>query len=83
MMNRQAQKTTEGGAKHSSLFSKTSTREGSPPWVFLVYAAVTALVILLCVCAGSVTVPPGQTLRILFGSAPESASFYSTVRSAY
>ena len=81
-MNRstQSSKTAEGGAKHSSLFSRQNTREGSAPWVFLIYAAVTALVILLCVCVGSVTVPPGQTLRILFGRASESVSFYSIIR---
>ncbi|MBQ1399603.1 MAG: hypothetical protein IIY83_03705, partial [Lachnospiraceae bacterium] len=62
-------KTPEGGAKHSSLLSRQNTREGFAPWVFLLCAAVTALVILLCVCTGSVTVPPGQTLRILFGGA--------------
>ena len=78
-MNILTRKTTEGGAKHSSLLFSQSVSEGTPPLVFVVYVAVTVLVILLCVCVGSVNVPPGEALRILFGGAAESASYYSIV----
>ena len=73
------EKTTERGAKSPSLHF-SGKREGLGPHVYAIYAVILALVMLLCICVGSVNVPPGQTLRILFGGIPETASYYSIIR---
>ena len=53
------------------------TREHFTLTEYLLFAAVTAAVFCLCVCAGSVRIPPGSTLRIvraaLLGLPQESA----------
>ena len=54
-------------------------REGFGPAAYVVFAALTGLTLLLCVCAGSVAIPPGETLSLLAGAllgrpAPETAA---------
>ena len=43
-------------------------REGFRPADYLIFTAATAAMLLLCVCAGSVSVPAGDTLRCLWQS---------------
>ena len=41
-------------------------KEGFPPLAYLGFAAATLLTLTLCVCAGSVALPPVETLKIIF-----------------
>ena len=51
-----------------SFFRNRGERETFPPAVWLVFAGITVLTVLLCVCTGSVNVPLRQTLRIIRGA---------------
>ena len=44
------------------------SREGFRLYHYLIFVAVTLLTVLLCVCVGSVNVPLGDTLRIIWAS---------------
>ena len=52
----------------SRLREPCDRREGFGPAAYVVFAALTGLTLLLCVCAGSVAIPPGETLTLLAGA---------------
>ena len=61
---------------------RIKTGEGLSWTLLAVYILVTGAVMLLCVCAGSVTIPLGDTLRVLFrGGNGVSSSTVSILRS--
>lgn len=47
---------------------RTHRREGFGPAAYFVFALVTLLTLLLCVCAGSVSIPLGETVSVLSGA---------------
>lgn len=47
---------------------RTYRREGFGPAAYFVFALVTPLTLLLCVCAGSVSIPLGETVSVLSGA---------------
>lgn len=47
---------------------RAAAREGFPWWAYIVLVLLTLGTFCLCVGIGSVSIPPGQTLRILFGA---------------
>lgn len=61
--------------------NRGSSREGFPPGFFLLFLLILFLVMSLCICVGSVTIPLSETLSIL-GSALQGAGKAGGSRSA-
>ena len=58
-----------------------ANRETFSPLLYVLFAAVTLLVLILCVCVGSVMIAPGQTFAVILDAVAGGGRYEGSVRS--